>query len=124
MICNGKLYSAWIATKSGVNPTAIRNEKTGKIVFSFVNEDRMFELRRQVEQMDNEDIKKEVDPAVFSYLTDLIEIENRNKKLLEENKKRIKELGEELEKIHKGNLNFEIPKGSFPWENIKNIEWR
>ncbi|MDU2123435.1 MAG: hypothetical protein E7E64_12950 [Clostridium celatum] len=77
MICNGKLYSAWIATKSGVNPIAIRNKKTGKVVFSFNDESRMFELRREVEQMDNEDIKKEVDPAVFNYLTDLIEIENK-----------------------------------------------
>lgn len=77
MICNGKLYSAWIATKSGVNPVTIRDKKTGKVVFSFINEDRMFELRKEVEQMDNEDIKREVDPAVFSYLTDLIEIENK-----------------------------------------------
>lgn len=77
MICNGKLYSAWIATKSGVNPVAIRDKKTGKVVFSFINEDRMFELRREVEQMDNEDIKREVDPIVHSYLTDLIEIENK-----------------------------------------------
>lgn len=77
MICNGKLYSAWIATKSGVNPTAIRNKKTGKVVFSFNDESRMFELRREVEQMENEDIKREVDPAVFNYLTELIEIENK-----------------------------------------------
>ena len=79
MICNGKLYSAYIATKSGINPVAIRNEKTGKVVFSFVNEDRMFELRREVEQMDNEDIKKEVDVCVYKYLTELIEIENNKK---------------------------------------------
>ncbi|MFR1823078.1 MAG: hypothetical protein ACLSXJ_06895 [Clostridium saudiense] len=77
MICNGKLYSAYIATKSGVNPTVLRDKKTGKVVFSFINEDRMFELRREVEQMDNEDIKREVDPIVYSYLTDLIEIENK-----------------------------------------------
>ena len=48
MICNGKLYSAWIATKSGINPAAIRDKK-GNIVFSFVSDDRMFELRREVE---------------------------------------------------------------------------
>ena len=73
MICNGKLYSAWIATKSGINPVAIR--KNGKIVFSFVDEDRMFELRREVEQMNDEDIKREVDICAYAYLTDLMKIE-------------------------------------------------
>ena len=74
MICNGKLYSAWIATKSGINPAAIRDKK-GNIVFSFVSDDRMFELRREVEQMNDEDIKREVDPVAYSYLTDLMKIE-------------------------------------------------
>lgn len=79
MICNGKLYSAYIATKSGVNPIAIRNKKTGKVVFSFNDESRMFELRKEVEQMNNEDIKKEIDVCIYKYLTELIEIENKKK---------------------------------------------
>ena len=112
MICNGKLYSAWIATKSGINPAAIR--KNGKIVFSFVDEDRMFELRREVQEMNDEDIRREVDPVVYSYLTDLMKIENK-KIEAEENKRRIKALEEEVRR--KNGDNLELPKITPSWKD-------
>ena len=77
MICNGKLYSAYIATKSGINPKVLI-DKRGNVCFSFPGEDYFFDLRSEAERMTNEELLEAVDPVVNSYLADLIYI-NKSK---------------------------------------------
>lgn len=76
MICNGKLYSAYIATKSGVNPKFLL-DKRGSVCFSFPSEDYYFDLRREAESMTNEELLELVDPIVNGYLSDLIYINKK-----------------------------------------------
>lgn len=71
MICNGKLYSAYIATKSGINPSALL-DKRGNVCFSFPSDDYFFDLRREAERMTQEELLEAVDPVVSGYLSDLI----------------------------------------------------
>ena len=71
MICNGKLYSAYIATKSGVNPKVLLDKK-GNVCFSFPSDDYFFDLRREAERMTQEELLEAVDPVINGYLSDLI----------------------------------------------------
>ncbi|MDU2489321.1 MAG: hypothetical protein E7D27_01855 [Clostridium celatum] len=71
MICNGKLYSAYIATKSGVNPVALL-DKRGNVCFSFPSEDYYFDLRREAERMTQEELIEAIDPVINDCLKDLI----------------------------------------------------
>ena len=71
MICNGKLYSAYIATKSGVNPSVLL-DKRGNVCFSFPTKDYYFDLRREAERMTQEELIEAIDPVINNYLKDLI----------------------------------------------------
>ena len=71
MICNGKLYSAYIATKSEVNPSVLL-DKRGNVCFSFPSEDYYFDLRREAERMTQEELVEAIDPVINDYIKGLI----------------------------------------------------
>ena len=78
MIVNNLIKSAWIATKSGINPRAIVNVY-GNVIFTFPTEERFFELRRQADNMSKNELVEDADPCVIDYLKNLVYANKQNK---------------------------------------------